>query len=255
LIPVYNAGPLLGRVLRELRGELEQNHLSQIPIVVVDDGSTDQGLRDPEIERANVVVLVHPQNRGKGAALLTGLSWAKKQGISFVVTLDADAQHPCHEAIRLYQNEAAFDSLILGVRDLKSAGAPGPSQFSNAFSNRVLSLFGGTRLCDTQCGLRRYPVEITLGLGATHPGYAFESDLVLRAARRGVPIVEVTTDVRYPTEAERVTHFDSVRDPAKIVWQVVKTTLSVPHARLTRRAAEWSLFLILVGAIAALLCI
>src|SRR5690606_32366526 len=104
-----------------------------------------------------------------------------------IVTVDADDQHPTAEAIRLLRHPAPAGALVLAVRDMQAAGAPLPNRLSNAFSNRVLSLFGGQRLLDTQCGLRRYPVAETLALGADHPGYAFESELVLRAARRGTP--------------------------------------------------------------------
>jgi hypothetical protein len=142
-----------------------------------------------------------------------------------IVTLDADGQHPAVEAVRLARHPR-FDALILGVRNLKESGAPGPNRFSNAFSNLVLSGFAGRRLLDTQCGLRRYPVERTLVLGARDDGYAYESNLVLRAARFKLPIVHVPVSVIYPPEHERVSHFHSLRDPFKIVLSVVGTALT-----------------------------
>ncbi len=244
LIPAYNPGPLLEKVVSKLITALGEQGLCHIPIVVIDDGCTDgacDGLPDG-VER-----LRHDDNRGKGAALQTGLKWARARGLKSVVTLDADDQHPTHEAIRLLTHPASDDCLVLAVRDLKAAGAPLPNRLSNAFSNWVLSLFGGQRLSDTQCGLRRYPVQRTLDLAATHPGYAFESELVLRAARRGVPIVHVAAAVDYPEESRRVSHFDSVRDPAKNVLRVVQTTWSVPHHRSSRRWGRRILLLLIAG--------
>lgn len=209
-------------------------------VLVVDDGSTDEtALR---AEAAGALVLRHPTNLGKGAALGTALRHAAAHGLATVVSLDADGQHPPGEAARLLAHEAPSESLVLGVRDLAAAGAPVANRRSNAFSNLVLSWFAGQRLQDTQCGLRRYPVKATLELGARESGFAFEADVVLRAARRGVPIVHVPCQVIYP--ADRTTHFDSVRDPARIVARVVWTWLTVPHHRGFRRWVERLLVLV-----------
>lgn len=243
VIPAYNPGALLGDVLSQLSTALSADgghpELQSVPILVVDDGCTDDSCRSlpPQFE-----LLRHPINLGKGAALQSAFRWAKARGLDFVVTLDADNQHPVEEAVKLYLSDAPPDALLLAVRDMKSAGAPLPNRLSNAFSNRVLSLFGGARLLDTQCGLRRYPIEKTLALGASHPGYAFESELVLRAARTGMQIVHVPSGVRYPLLSERVSHFHSVRDPAKNVLRVVQTAWTVPHHRPLRR---WSRRLLL----------
>jgi hypothetical protein len=164
-----------------------------------------------------------------------------------VVTLDADGQHPAFEAVRLSRHPAPWDSLLLAVRDMNGAGAPSSAQASNAFSNWVLSLLGGEDLLDTQCGLRRYPVSNTLALASPSPGYAYESDIVLRAARTGLKIVHEACQVLYPKVEERVSFFDSVRDPTRIVFRVVATTLSIPHHRLLRRWSRRILAFLLVG--------
>ena len=92
----------------------------------------------------------------------------------------------------------------------------------------------------------------TLALGSRVNGFAFESDVVLRAARRGAPLEQVPVDVHYPPEDQRVTHFDSVKDPARIVVAVVVTTLTVPHHRACRRWGKRLAFAAL-GVFAALL--
>lgn len=236
-------------VVNDLRSLLKERGLLSVPIVVVDDGSTDGSL---SVDLPGVTLLTHPQNRGKGAALMSGLVWAQNHGIARLVTLDADGQHPVEEALRLLLLPGFDHALVLGVRDLAGAGAPLANQRSNNFSNQVLSLFGGQKLLDTQCGLRRYPVEATLKLNSPASGYAFESDVVLRAARTGLEIHHVETQVHYPTGSERVSHFDSVRDPSRIVGRVVLTTLTVVHhrrgRRLFRHAALLFVLVLLAGA-------
>lgn len=233
VIPAFNAASLLGAVLEELKRARAAAQLDFLPIVVVDDGSSD-GTAKIALG-AGATVLTHSENRGKGAALVTALTWAKAHAFKQIVTLDADGQHPPEEAVRVMQIDAGDDVLVLGVRDLVSAGAPRPNQLSNRFSNAALSLFAGKKLEDTQCGLRRYPVAATLDLGSSDCGYAFESDVVLRAARVGMPLLFVSTRVIYPPEDQRLTYFDSVRDPARIVKRVLWTTLTVPHHRALRR--------------------
>jgi hypothetical protein len=134
--------------------------------------------------------------------------------------------------------EASVDpnDLVLGVRDLVAAGAPRANQFSNRFSNVVLSGFARKKMSDTQCGLRRYPIAATLALGCRAEGYAFEAEILLRAVAARVRIREVPVDVIYPPEEERVTHFDSVRDPARIVAAVLRTMADVHILRNAPRA-------------------
>lgn len=233
VIPAFQAEATVAALVRALAPSAE------FPVVVVDDGSSDATAE--QAERAGATVVRHARNLGKGAALETALRWAVQHGHDVAVSLDADGQHPPEEAVRLMHHTASADALLLGVRDLRAAGAPLANQCSNAFSNLVLSWMAGHRLRDTQCGLRRYPTKQTLALGAKAMGFAFEADVVLRAARKGWPIVQVPCAVLYP--ADRTTHFDSVRDPARIVVRVVLTWLMTAHHRLVRRWTERALLL------------
>jgi glycosyltransferase involved in cell wall biosynthesis len=222
VIPAYQAQRQLGVLLSELQRRA-RSRPSPLDLLVVDDGSTDS-TADLAIE-AGANVLRHASNQGKGAALCSGLAWANARGYSQAVTADADGQHPAVEILRLADIEAAPNALVLGVRDLLRDGAPRSNRFSNALSNRFLSLFTGLYLNDTQCGLRRYPVKETLALGCVDPGYAFEAEVILRAARDGLPILQLPIRVLYPEKAERVSHFHVARDPYRIVRRVVQTLL------------------------------
>jgi glycosyltransferase involved in cell wall biosynthesis len=226
IVPAFQAEASIGAVVRGLAAELGTDARE---VLVVDDGSTDGTAT--AAERAGASVIRHRRNLGKGAALRTGFEVALQRGADAVVSVDADGQHPPAEAARLFHHTAPREALVLGVRDLARDGAPGPSRFSNAFSNVFLSWFGGRSLTDTQCGLRRYPVPETLSLGARSPGYAYEAEVLLRAARVGWAIVELPVRVIYPPAAERVSHFDAVRDPARIVGRVLETALLVRRHR------------------------
>ena len=225
IVPAYDAERMVGAVVRELAACWPAPDGGVDPggsaIFVVDDGSRDgtaQAARE-----AGARVLVHASNRGKGAALRTGMAAAASAGFDVAVSVDADGQHPALEARRLLEADLDPEALLLGTRDLVRDGAPRANQISNGISNFFLSLFSRRTLADTQCGLRRYPLPLSLALGARDDGYAFEAEIILRALASGIRLVEVPVRVIYPPEGERVTHFDSVRDPARIVVRVVKT--------------------------------
>jgi hypothetical protein len=240
VVPAFQAERSVGSVVKGLRAAL-----GEAPVIVVDDGSTDGTAR--EAEAAGAVVVRHSKNRGKGAALRTGFARALELGADAAVSVDADGQHPPEEAARVARHPAARTAYVLGVRDLVRDGAPRSSRFSNGFSNLFLSWFGGRRLADTQCGLRRYPLPEISTLGARSPGYAFEGESLLRAARRGWEIVELPVRVYYPPPRERLSHFHVVRDPARIIYRVLETTLFV-----RRRGARHLLFRVVLVAVACI---
>lgn len=215
IIPAYDAERTVGEVVRSLRAVWPEGS----PLLVVDDGSAD---RTAEVAReAGAELIVHPRNLGKGAALRTGMREALRRGCTVAVTVDADGQHRAEDARHLLDAVDDPRALVLGIRDLVGAGAPRANQISNRISNFFLSFFARRPFLDTQCGLRRYPLAATLGLDARDEGYAFEAEVILRAVAAGLPLVELPVSVIYPPE--RVTHFDSVKDPARIVTRVVKT--------------------------------
>jgi hypothetical protein len=118
-----------------------------------------------------------------------------------------------------------MNALVLGTRNLVIEGAPKANRISNWISNFFLSLFMRQRLVDTQCGMRRYPVQATIELGAQDDGYAFEAEVLMRAIRAGQRIEQVPVRVLYPID--RKSHFHVAKDPARIISRVLKTMFGV----------------------------
>jgi glycosyltransferase involved in cell wall biosynthesis len=226
IIPAFQAALMVRAVIDDVATALR---CERRVIIVVDDGSTDDTAQVAQDAGAHVVRC--PRNGGKGLALVRGLEEARSLGFQVALTVDADGQHPARSAAELLRASDDPTALVLGIRDLEREGAPGKNQFSNGVSNFFLSLFAGQPLRDTQCGLRRYPVAQTLALGAHAKGYAFEAEIILRALARGTPLVQHPVRVVYPPEAERVTHFDSVRDPIRIIAAVVRTLYDLRRTR------------------------
>jgi len=228
VVPAYEAGRTVGEVVAALCSVWPNNGAGP-SVIVVDDGSSDD--TSAAARSAGALVERHPTNRGKGAALRTGLRKAAELGAEVAVTVDADGQHPAEEAVRLLLDPAPREGLVLGLRDLVRDGAPRANQFSNQFSNLFVSWFSGHRLADTQCGLRRYPVRRTLDLGVRANGYGFEAEVILRAARARWPIAQVPVRVIYPPNGARTSHFHVVRDPTRIVLRILYTVATAPGPR------------------------
>ncbi len=219
IVPAFNAAETVGNVLDDL------SRCIGVPLIAVDDGSADG---TGAVARDHGAVVVHHEsNLGKGAALRTGLAEAARRGFRVALTVDADGQHPASSALTVLRATQDPLALVLGVRDLVRDGAPASNRFGNGVSNFFLSQFAGRKLQDTQCGLRRYPIRDTLELGARAAGYAFESEVVLRAIAAHVPIVEVRIAVRYPPGEQQTTHFRRVLDPVRIVSTIARTAVEL----------------------------
>jgi glycosyltransferase involved in cell wall biosynthesis len=217
LIPAYQAAATVGGVVRGVLDRVPQ-------VVVVDDGSTDAtaaAARD-----AGAAVVRHAANRGKGAALVTGLAHLAAAGATHALTLDADGQHLPSEIPKLLAATArAPRALVVGVRMKEGHEIRGINRFGNWVADRLMTAIAGTALPDTQSGFRVYPIAATLALGARGSRFDFETEILLRAARAGVPLEGVPVGVHYPPVAERVSHFRPWVDTARIVRTVARIML------------------------------
>ena len=212
LIPSYNNPRTLAAVVR---GAAEH-----LPVIVVDDGSTDQTpsiLEELVAELEGLTVLTHSENRGKGKALVTGMDHALSAGFTHAITLDSDGQH-LPEDIPTIAAVAAENTgaLVLGHRNLEAAGAGPGSRFGRAFSNFWTFVETGHRLPDTQTGFRCYPLRPIAELHLDTGGFAFEVEVMVKASWVGIPIISAPIQVRYFSGADRVSHMKPLTDFVRI---------------------------------------
>ena len=224
VIPVYNHADTLVKVVARA-----QQHL---PVVVVDDGSTDLQKRHLRaLEKSGARLLRHEVNQGKGAAILTALNLAHQEQIDYIITLDADGQHfpedlpKFIEAIENTQEETLF----IGCRQFQE-NVPRSSRFGRAFANFWLRIETGETCDDCQSGFRAYPVEATLKLGCHARRYAFEAEVLARAVWGGIKLQNLPIQVFYPKH--RISHFDKLRDNLRLTcthaWLVCRRLLPWP---------------------------
>ncbi len=193
LIPAYNAEPMLGRVLDDVLP-------LGFPVIVVDDGSND---KTGEVAASSGVTILetHEQNRGKGAALKTGFRIAREKRFTHVLTLDADGQHPAESIPDFVMgSEKSPHAILLGNRfgDDTIDAMPKVRRLSNGFSSRLISLAAQRNASDAQCGMRVYPLSILDRFPLISDGYAMETEVLVKAGRRGFKVENIPIACHYP---------------------------------------------------------
>jgi glycosyltransferase involved in cell wall biosynthesis len=210
-IPCYQGASQIADVVRGARAT---GH----PVLVVDDGSSDGS--SPLAEAAGATVLRHASNHGKGAALATAFAYARRKNVDAVLTMDADGQHDPAEIGKLVAaHEADPRALVIGVRSFEPEDMPRRSRVGNTISTWWISRFAGQHYSDTQSGFRVYPRALFARVRLTSRRFDTETELLLRAAKMGLPLVEVPIQTIYTVD--RVTHFHGFRDTMRVIKLVI----------------------------------
>lgn len=213
-------------------------------IVVVDDGSGSGYESIFEKAEEKAVVLTHAANRGKGAALKTGLRYIEKYMAYYetvktaggavsvsgkdavIVTVDADGQHrPCDvERIARISGQNK-NALVLGSRAL-AIGTPLRSKMGNTITRHVYKMATGVPVHDTQTGLRAFRLSmIPALLDVEGDRYEYEMNVLLTLASGGVPIIEEEIETIYE-DNNSGSHFRTIRDAARVYKEILKFSAS-----------------------------
>lgn len=198
VIPAFNAAAHLSGVIADVAARVPRGH-----IIVVDDGSADDTAavaRD-----AGAVLVAHPRNRGKGAALRTGILAAHERGFRFAITLDADGQHDPAEIPAFIDRwvETGAD-IIVGNRMAATGTMPALRLWTNRFTSAVVSALARRRVPDSQNGYRMIDTGVFAELPLVTTRYDTESEILIRAGRRGASIASVPVRTIYGDEVSAI---------------------------------------------------
>lgn len=191
IIPVYNEGkvikPVIDKVLKEYKY-----------VVCVNDGSRDNSRE--EILKTKAYLVDHPINMGQGAALQTGIEFARNLPVGYFVTYDADGQHRLEdvkEMIKTIKREKT--DFVLGSRFLGKEAVNMPKmkriilnmaiKFSNATS--------GVKLTDTHNGLRVFNRKVADSIQITLPDMAHASEILEIIHRNNYTYTEIPVVIEY----------------------------------------------------------
>jgi dolichyl-phosphate beta-glucosyltransferase len=193
VIPAYNEEERLGSTLERTVDYLSRRG-SSYEVLVVDDGSRDRTVEVAEgFAERGVRVIRHERNRGKGAAVRTGLL-ASRGGE--VLLSDADASTPIEEIEKL-ERRLPQAPVVLGSRAVAGADIrvhqPFYRELMGKTFNRIIWLLGVRGVGDTQCGFKLLAGDAARELGSrlTIDGFAYDVELVWLARRLGYPVAEV----------------------------------------------------------------
>jgi glycosyltransferase involved in cell wall biosynthesis len=191
VVPVYNEAPVIADVVRDVRATFPN-------VVCVDDGSKDRSAEQIRLSGAHLVR--HPVNLGQGAALQTGIDYARSQpGAQYFVTFDADGQHQVKDVERMVERlrHEPLD-IVLGTRFhgdtdhipfLKRLVLKTVVQLSPALRK--------LKLTDAHNGLRAFNRTVAEGMNITLNGMGHASQIVERIAHEDWRVAEEPVTILY----------------------------------------------------------
>ena len=221
LIPAYEPDGNLAALVADLRSVFRH-------VVIVDDGSAHGHGVFATVRPQVDALLVHDVNRGKGAALRTGLAWIRDNlpDVRAVVTADSDGQHRPADIRRVAEASLDHpDGLVLGVREF-AGKVPFRSQLGNIWTRVVFRLLTGLSIRDTQTGLRGIPRGL-VGRMLAIPGdrYEYELRMLVDARHHLAPPVQVPIETVY-IDGNRSSHFRPFRDTVSTQWALFDARFS-----------------------------
>lgn len=220
LIPSYNSGPLLRQTLTGVLAVWDD-------VFVVIDGSTDGSDENLEdlANGSDARLRVHrmPVNRGKGSAVLEGITLAAEEGFTHALAMDADGQHPSDYIARFMETSKKYpEAMILGepiFEDSAPALRVQGRKISNGWANLETCWWG---IHDSLFGMRLYPIA-PLKKVFSETWFArrfdFDPEVAVRLCWKGVPVANIPTPVKYLTASEGgISQFRYLRDNALLTF-------------------------------------
>lgn len=186
--------------------------------LVVDDGSSDRTAA--EARTAGAEVISHGENRGKGAALDSGYSEARKMGCKVLITMDGDGQHLPQDIpnfIEAYNRTKI--PVIIGNRLLDEENMPLIRRWTNHYMSWLLSRQMRQYMPDTQCGFRLFRCDVVPYVTTQTVRFEAESEILLHVASRGIQMGWVRVSTIYGTEKSAV---NPVRDAIRFFRMLFK---------------------------------
>jgi glycosyltransferase involved in cell wall biosynthesis len=209
IIPAYNEAVRIGKVI--------SGAIAHLPVLVIDDGSSDATAQISE--KGGATVLRQTPNQGKGVALRTGFQYAIEGGYQAVLTLDADGQHDPEEIpafLAAYQVNKA--DLIIGERDFSQI--PPIRRLANTLGKWSFSWAVGQPVSDNQSGYRLISNRMMEAmLRSSESGFEFEVEMIVVCIQRGYILEWVPIRTIYSEEGSHIHPLRHTIEFSRMVWQ------------------------------------
>ncbi len=215
IIPAYNAEKQIDNVIGEIKN-VNQN----LTIIVVDDGSSDDTAFVVEKQRA-VKLIRHEKNRGKGAAIKSGIQTALINDFHYALFIDADLQHDPQKVNDFIDIREKDDlELVLGLRTFWGSGMPFHRILSNSITSFMISLRIGKRVHDSQCGYRLIDITRIKTDDIINDGFQFESEFLIKMIYSGMKYSEILIPTTYNKSGSSI---NNVMDTVRFTYLYLKS--------------------------------
>ncbi len=224
VIPVFNHERAIGAVLEGVAGH-------GLHVFLVDDGCSEICAR--ELERLSafpqVTLLRHPANRGKGAAVMTGMRAAHQRGFTHALQIDADGQHTLADIGRFVDEARAHPDSVICGQPLFDASIPKVRYYGRYLTHALVWLETlSFEIRDSMCGFRLYPLaDVETLARRAHIGshMDFDTEIIVRLFWNDVPTRWIGTRVSYP--ADGVSHFRMFFDNVRMTGLHIRLVLGM----------------------------
>lgn len=225
VIPAYRAARTIGGILERVRA-----CLPDATLLVVDDGSDDDTAS--RALAAGAAVASHETNRGKGRALATGVTAALAlEGMQWIVTLDADGQHPPEAIPELLATLREGDAdLVVAARRRESGTMPAGRRFTNWLSSALVSRATGFRVPDSQSGFRAMTRTVAERVQPAGRRYEYETEYLFDAVGRGFRLGWIWIPTVYEGEASHFRYISDTLALSRVFLRHWRSILKGPRA-------------------------
>lgn len=221
-------------------------------IIVVNDGSDPsfQNIFQQAAQWERCVVLTHDVNQGKGRALKTAFQYFMEHcsDLDGVVTADADGQHSVEDICYIGgQLSSVEKTILLGVRNFKEENVPFRSYIGNSITSLLFRLLYGSKISDTQTGLRGIPAK-ELAWMAELKGERFEYELnmLIEARRRRLDFTLIPIKTMY-FDHNAGSHYSTVKDSTRIFRILIAGFVHHSGSAVSALIIDLSCFFLLNG--------
>ena len=210
VIPFYNHPDAIGSVVNQLLPY-------DLNIIIVDDGSGAQAKQSllPLLQPPKVTLATRFLNGGKGAAVITGMREALKEGYTHVLQVDADGQHDLTKILDLIKLSEQYPKRIISGMPVYDKSVPTSRKLWRYATHILVWIHTlSLEIKDSMCGFRIYPLQETLGVIDAREQFGqrmdFDIEILVRAHWADLHTIQLPVGVRYPLDG--ISHFQLFND-------------------------------------------
>jgi len=210
VIPFYNPESKFKKVIEDTLPFVDY-------LVLVNDGST-QNVNHLIATDAKISLITIENNSGKGAALKKGFRKALALGSKYIITLDSDYQHE-PKFIPGFIEALKTSGFIIGKRNISFSQMPFMRVLSNTLTSKVLSIKTKQKIFDSQSGFRGFNASIIQSILPETNGFEAESEMILRAANKGIHISFIDISTKYDNQKSSIKALKVIINFLKVIMK------------------------------------